>query len=147
MRFISKFNHDFTYGGCLHCAILKAWHGFKKKRAHKVREMSFFLQNVQNVIFKVLKMFKNNKKFTRPACWINSKIGNRDKNTTFMILLFRHYCWSVLWRNYWRNLMLWNCTYWSPLKLTVQIQFVLHPCDPFLINNRIIAVLEITSKC
>ena len=36
-------------------------YGFKEKRAHKARDMQFFLQNVQNVIFKILEMFKNNK--------------------------------------------------------------------------------------
>ena len=41
--------------------------------------MQFFLQNVQNVIFKILKMFKDNTKFTTSACWINSKIRKRDK--------------------------------------------------------------------
>ena len=35
-----------------------------------------------NKIFKILKMFKCNMKFTIAACWINSKISNRDKNTT-----------------------------------------------------------------
>ena len=32
--------------------------------------------------------------------------------------------------------MLWNSTSWSRLKLTVQIQLALHPCHPFLKNNR-----------
>ena len=32
--------------------------------------------------------------------------------------------------------MLRNLTSLSRLKLTVQIQLVLYPCDPFLINNR-----------
>ena len=40
-----------------------------------------------------------------------------------------------LWGYYWRSLMLWKSTSWSHLKLTVQIQLALHPCDPFLINN------------
>ena len=31
--------------------------------------------------------------------------------------------------------MLWNSTSRSHLKVTVQIQLALHPCDPFLINN------------
>ena len=52
----------------LHCAILKASYGFKEKRANKARDMQFFLQNVQNEIIKILKMFKNNMKFTRAAC-------------------------------------------------------------------------------
>ena len=32
--------------------------------------------------------------------------------------------------------MLWNSFSLSHLKLTVQIQLALHPCDPFLINQR-----------
>ena len=43
-------------------------------------------------------------------------------------------------------LMLWNSTSWSRLKLTVQIQLALHPCDPFLINNRIM-IGKIVEKC
>ena len=40
------------------CTVLKALHGFKDKSAHKARDMQFFLENVQNEIFKILKMFK-----------------------------------------------------------------------------------------
>ena len=57
MKFISKFNNSFTNRGCLLRVILKAWYGFKEKRAHKVRDMQVFLQNVQNVISKILTMF------------------------------------------------------------------------------------------
>ena len=49
--------------GYLHCAILKALHGFQEKRALKLRDMQFFLQNVLNKIFKIFKMFENNMKF------------------------------------------------------------------------------------
>ena len=35
-----------------------------------------------------MKMFKYNMKFIRAARWINSKISNREKNTTLMIFLF-----------------------------------------------------------
>ena len=116
MKFKSKFNRGFTNHGCLHCAVLKALYGFKGKRADKSRDMQFFLQNVRNKIIKILKMFKYNMKFTRAACWINSKISNTGKNTTLMIFLFCHYCWLLLWCNYWRSLMLWNSTSWSRLK-------------------------------
>ena len=68
MKHRSKFKNGFTNCGCLHCAILKALHGFQEKRAHKSRDMQFFLQNIQNKNFKILKMFKNNMKFTRAAC-------------------------------------------------------------------------------
>ena len=135
MKYRSDFKHGFTNRGCLHCVIRKALHGFKEKRAHKARDMQFFLQNFQNYIFKILKMFKNNMKLTRPACWFNSKISNRDKNTTPMIFLFCYYCLLLLWCNYWESLMLWNSTSWGRLKLTVQIQLALHPCDPFLIKK------------
>ena len=49
MKFRSKFNHRYTNHGCLNCAILKAY---------KAKDMKFFLQNVQNEICKILKMFK-----------------------------------------------------------------------------------------
>ena len=93
------------YQSCLHCAIPKSWY---PQEAHKTKDMQFFLENVQNDIFKILKMFKNNMKFTRATCWINSKISNSDKNTALMIFLLCHYCWSLIWENCWRSLMLWN---------------------------------------
>ena len=71
------------------CTILKALHGFKEKRVHKTRHA---IQNVENEILKILKMFKYNKKSTRATCSINSKLHNRDKNTTLVIYLFCHYC-------------------------------------------------------
>ena len=105
MRYRSEFKHGFTNRRCVHCAILKAFHGSQEKRAHKSMDTQFFLQNVQNEIFKIFKnMFKNNMKFTRAACWINSKISNRHRNTTLIIFLFWRYCWSLLWCNYWKSL-------------------------------------------
>ena len=59
MKFISRFNHGFTNRDCLHCTIQKALYGFKEKRAHKVREMQFFLQNIQNLIFKIFVMHQS----------------------------------------------------------------------------------------
>ena len=56
--------------------------------ALNARDMQFFLQNIQNKIFKILKMFINNMKFTRTACWLNSKISNKEKNATLMILYY-----------------------------------------------------------
>ena len=88
----------------MHCAILKALHDFQEKSDLKSRDMQFFLQNVPNEIFKIFKMFENNMKFTRGACWINSEISNRDKNTTLVIFLFCHYGWSFLWCKYWKSL-------------------------------------------
>ena len=72
MKNRSEFKHGFTNQSYLHGAILKALHGFQKKRVHKSRCMQFFLQNVQNDFlqndFKISRMFKNNVKFTRAAC-------------------------------------------------------------------------------
>ena len=116
-------NHGFTNCGCLHCAILS------------LQGKELFLQNVRNEIFKTLKMFNYNMRFTRAACWINSEISNRHKNTTLIILLFCHYCYSLLWCNYWRSLMLRNSTSYSRLKSTVQIQLAFYPCYPFLITR------------
>ena len=90
--------------GYMHCAILKALHSFQEKRAFKARDMQFFLQNVPNEIFKIFKMLENNIKFIRAACWINSKISKRYKNTTLITFLFCHCCWSILWCNYWKSL-------------------------------------------
>ena len=68
MKYRSEFKHDFNSYGYLHCTTLKALHNFQEKRTHKSRDMQFFLQNVQNEIFKIFKMFKNNLKFTGAAC-------------------------------------------------------------------------------
>ena len=68
MKYRSKFKNGFINRGRLHYAILKALHGFKEKRVRKAIDMQVFIQNVQNEIFKILKMFKNNMKFTRAAC-------------------------------------------------------------------------------
>ena len=46
-------------------AILKALYCFMVKRAHKARDNQFFFKNVQNQIFKIIKMFKDNMKLTR----------------------------------------------------------------------------------
>ena len=71
-------------------------------------------------------------KLTRAACWINSKISNKDKNNTLMIYLFCRYCLSLCC-NHWRSLIQWKSTSWS--RLTVQIKLALYPCDLFLINK------------
>ena len=58
--------------------------------------MHFFLQlqNVQNEIFKISKMFKNIK-FAIAACWINSKISNRTKTPhsyySYFVTVVGHY--------------------------------------------------------
>ena len=62
----------------------------KKKVYIKSRDI-FFFQNVPKEIFRIFKMFENNMKFTRAAWRINSKISNRDKNTTLIVFLFCHH--------------------------------------------------------
>ena len=52
---INQFNHGFINCGCLHSATLKAY---------RVRDIRFLVQNVQNEILKILKMFKYNMKFS-----------------------------------------------------------------------------------
>ena len=42
-----QLKHGFTSRVFLHCALLKGLHGFKEERAHKVRVIQFFLQNVK----------------------------------------------------------------------------------------------------
>ena len=87
MKYRSEFKHGFSNRGCLQYAFLKALHGFQEKRAHKSRDMQCFLQNFQNEIFKILKMFKHNMKFTRAACWIKSKISNKKHGTHDILIL------------------------------------------------------------
>ena len=78
-------------------AILKA---FEEKLAPKARDMQLFLQNVQNEIFKILKMFENNMKFTRVGCWINSEISNRDKAPhswySYFVTIAGHYYGGII---------------------------------------------------
>ena len=68
MKYRLEFKHGFTDRGCLQSAILKISYDIQEKRAYKSKDMQFFLQNVQNEIFKILKMFKNNMKLTKAAC-------------------------------------------------------------------------------
>ena len=44
-------------------------------------------------------------------------------------------------------LMLWNSTPSGYFKLTVQIELALHPCNPFLINNRNTAGNIVEKQC
>ena len=79
LKLRSKFNHGITNLGCLHCN--------KVKRTHKAIDRWFLFQNVQIEISEIFKMFKNNMKFTRVACRIDSKISIRDNRTILMIIL------------------------------------------------------------
>ena len=105
---------------------LKVKEPTRKKIYFKMFKMRFL---------RLLKMSKNNMKLTSTACWINSKISNRENSTILMIFLCSHNYWSLLWCNYWRSLILWNSTSWSHLKFTVQIQLAVYPYDLFLIIN------------
>ena len=107
------------------CTIYcKSFAYFSGKKRVKSKDMQFFLQNVQNKVFKIFKMFENNMKFTRAACWTDSKISNRDKDTTVIIFLFCHFCCSLLWCNYWKSFksdsyhqrMLLYLVQWKPFK-------------------------------
>ena len=80
LRFILPLKQHYSQ-----CAILKALHDFQEKRACKWRDMHFFLQNVQNEIFMIFKIFKNNMKFARLTWWINSKKQQRQKHQTHNI--------------------------------------------------------------
>ena len=112
----------------MHYAILKVLHSFKEKKSPQGKRYAIFPSKCSKWLFWDLKFFlKNNMKFTRAAYWINSK--NKQQR-------------PLLWCNYWRSSMLWNSTSWSSLKLNVQIQLALHPCDPFLLSNR-----NMTGKC
>ena len=54
---------------CLRCAILKALFDINKvTRAHDARDSQSHIENVQSKAFEILKMFKNNFKFTRATC-------------------------------------------------------------------------------
>ena len=46
-----------------------------------------------------------------------------------------------------RSLMLWNSTSSSRLKLNVQIQLALYPCDSFLVNNRNMTGNSVEKHC
>ena len=79
------------------CTVLfwKLYTPFKKKHTLSQWMCNFFFKMLQMRFSRLPK----NMKFTRATCWINSKISNRDKNTT-LIILFCHYCWSLLRCNY-----------------------------------------------
>ena len=80
------------------CTVLlqKLYTILRKEEPTRQEICNFFLENVQN--FKILKMLENNMKFTREACWINSKISKkRNKNAIFMIFSFCHCRWLLLW--------------------------------------------------
>ena len=117
MKFISKFNHGFTNRSHLHCAILKLCTVLKKKEPTR--------QELCNFSFKMFKMW-----FLRFwKCLKTIKHHTHDILILSLLLV-------IIMVELLRSLMLWNYTYCSCLKLTVQLQLALHPYDLFLINNR-----------
>ena len=96
MKNRSEFKHGFTNRSYLHGAILKALHGFQEKRAHKSRDMQFFLQNVQNDFLqndlKIFRMVKSNMKSPEQRAELIQKKATEIKMC--------HYYWSFLWCNY-----------------------------------------------
>ena len=64
LKFRSKFNRGFINHDCLDCAFQKAFYNFKVPRAHEARGSQFLFQNVQNGIFEIFKMLKNNLKLS-----------------------------------------------------------------------------------
>ena len=63
---------------------------------HTKQEICYFsFQKFKNEIFKTIKMFKCNMKFTRAACWINSKMSSRNKKPhswySYFVTLVGHY--------------------------------------------------------
>ena len=66
---------------------------YKKPRGKRLFN---FPLKIFNIRFEIFKMFKKSIKFTKAACWTNSKISKRDNNTTFMMFLCCHYCWLIM---------------------------------------------------
>ena len=74
----------------LHCVILKTLHAFQEKRDLNSRDMHCFLQNFPNEIFMIFKMFENDMKLIRAACWINMVINN----ISHYYGEIENYCWK-----------------------------------------------------
>ena len=78
----------------------------------------------------LLQYFQNKKKsyikFTKAACWVISKISNRENSIKLIILKCCLYCWSLFYCNYWRSLILQNSTFRNSLKVAVQSRLILH---------------------
>ena len=99
--------------------------------------LDWSIQKAFYFLFKIFKMFKTNIKLTTAACWIYSKINNKDNRTTLVAFLCCClYYWSLLCCIFWKLLVLWNFESWRPLNSTFQIQLALLQCDSFFINNQ-----------
>ena len=86
-----EFKHGFTNRSCLLGAILKALRGFREKRAHKSRNMQFFLEDVQNDFLqndlKIFRMVKSNMKSPEQRAELIQKKSNRDKNVSLLLVI------------------------------------------------------------
>ena len=136
-KFISKFN-GFTNRDYLHCAILKLYMALRKKEPTSQETCSFSFKMFKMKFFNgkmkmKMKMFKNSMKFIRAACWINSKISNRDKNITLMVIL------SLLLVIVMAELLkVFNDVefyFLKPLKISYSNANCSSSYDPFLLNN------------
>ena len=114
------------------CTVLfqKLYTILRKKEPARQEICNFFLQNG---VFQILKMFKNNMKFTRKACWINSKISHRNRNTTHDILTLSLLLVIIMVE----LLNVLNALELYFLKLLeVNCSSTAFPYNPFLKNNR-----------
>ena len=142
LKFRLKFNQGFTNHDCLHCAVLKVLYDFKEKGAHKEKYSQIFFK----LEFWYFESAEKHHEIHQTACWFNSKISNRESKTTLMIL-YSYVTAIVVHYFRRRSLMLWNSTSSNHLKLTVQIQLALHPCDLFLINDRKMTGNKVENYC
>ena len=134
LSFRSIFNNRFTNHGCLRCASVKTLYNFEVKRVHEAINLSCI-------------MFKDNMKFTKAVCWTNWKVSKTNNNTTLIMFLRCQYWFSLLCYNYWSSLMLWSCTLYSCVKLTVQIQLALHSWDSYFTNNNNATAKSVEKRC
>ena len=80
MKLRSKLNYGFTNRNSLHYAILKAY------KATDVSK-SEILQNIQNEIFKILKIYKYIMTFTRQPVELLKKTQQKEKHHIHDILI------------------------------------------------------------
>ena len=125
------------------CSVLfqKLYTILRKKEPARQEICNFFLQNG---VFQILKMFKNNMKFTRKACWINSKISHRNRNTTHDILTLSLLLVIIMVE----LLNVLNALELYFLKLLeVNCSNTAFPYNPFLKNNRNMTGNSVGKKC
>ena len=82
LKFRTKFNYCSTYHSCLY-----EHDGMRQERP-------ICLSKCSKWDFSIFKIFKNNMKFARAACW-ESKISKRSNRSPHSDILMCHYCWSL----------------------------------------------------